>query len=321
MSHLNINARQVMIVHEEQTTPAPILQAIERITEMINIDSLDVFYGRYHALTIDRPIYVEPGDRVGIIGSNGAGKTTLIRALLGQAQARGNFSVALPPHKIAVHMQQNEYTSVLPIKVIIERIIDRPIAEDTFIQELISFFDFEKNLKKRYKTLSGGEKQRLTLILVLYQRSPLVFMDEVTSGLDFVTRQQVMELLVDWFAESNQTLCIVSHYYTELEKLVNKIIYLEDGQLVDWGGNQELFRKYCGKTVLMCENNVTNKALMSGYKPMAAPDHLLAFSCKDAAEEASMSSLLRHHDIDYRRTSNDIELMTINAKKYWESKV
>ena len=63
MSHLNINARQVMIVHEEQTTPAPILQAIERITEMINIDSLDVFYGRYHALTIDRPIYVEPGDR------------------------------------------------------------------------------------------------------------------------------------------------------------------------------------------------------------------------------------------------------------------
>ena len=53
---------------------------------------------------------------------------------------------------------------------------------------------------------------------------------------------------------------------------------------------------------------------MSGYKPMAAPDHLLAFSCKDAAEEAFMSSELRHHDIDYRRTSNDIELMTINAK-------
>ncbi|MDF2872097.1 MAG: transporter related [Anaerocolumna sp.] len=105
-------------------------------------------------------------------------------------------------------------------------------------------------MTKKYAALSGGQKQRHTIILVLIQDSPLVFFDEVTSGLDFETRQKLMTKLVEWYSNKPTTLCVVSHCYEELEQLVNKLLILERGQVVDFGSKDELFRKYCGKTVI-----------------------------------------------------------------------
>ena len=66
-------------------------------------------------------------------------------------------------------------------------------AEDKKLSELISYFEFEDCLRKRYSSLSGGQKQRFTIILVMMQEAPLTFYDEVTSGLDFETRQKLVE--------------------------------------------------------------------------------------------------------------------------------
>ena len=288
---------------------------------MVIINNVQVRYGSQLALSINEPIALEAGDRIGIIGSNGAGKTTLVKTLLGLTNYQGSIVTDLKPEEMAVHMQHNHYANTMAVKHIMETILDTSIKKNKTLQELIDFFDFEDCLNKKYSALSGGQKQRFTIILVLIHNSPLVFFDEVTSGLDFETRQKLMSKMVDWYRDKNTTLCVVSHYYEELEQLVNKILILEEGQVVDYGNKDELFRKYCGNTVITIDNSPKNAELTKHLQKLKAPEHLIALSCQNNALEKEVTELLIREDINYKRSNNDIEIMSINAKsKFTEVK-
>ena len=281
---------------------------------MIHINRIQVRYGSQLALSINEPIVFEEGDRIGIIGSNGAGKTTLVKSILGLTNYQGSIVTDLKPEEIAVHMQHNHYVTNMAVKYIIEAILSTKIKRNKELQDLIDFFDFGECLNKKYSSLSGGQKQRLTIILVLIQDSPLVFFDEVTSGLDFETRQRLMSKLSDWYRDKNTTLCMISHYYEELEQLVNKILILDKGQVVDYGSKRELFAKYCGRTVITIENNSKNEVLTEQLMKINAPGHLIALSCRDDEAEKEITELLIREDINFKRSNNDIEIMSINAK-------
>ena len=288
---------------------------------MIIINNLQVKYGSQLALSINEPLTFEDGDRIGIIGSNGAGKTTLVKSILGLTNYQGSIITKLKPEEIAVHMQHNHYANTMAVKHIMETILNTSIKKNKMLQDLITFFDFEDCLNKKYTALSGGQKQRLTIILVLIQDSPLVFFDEVTSGLDFETRQRLMVKMGQWYRDKNTTLCVVSHYYEELEQLVNKILILEEGQVVDFGDKDELFRNYCGKTVITIENNERNEKLTKKLIKLQAPSHLIALSCQNNELEKEITQLLIKEDINYKRSNNDIEIMSINAKaRFTENK-
>lgn len=280
---------------------------------MLIINNVQVKYGNQLALSIKEPLTFSDGDRIGIIGSNGAGKTTLVKSILGLTNYQGSIVTDLKPEEISVHMQNNQYANTMPIKHIIETVLNTSIKRSK-LQELIKFFDFEECLNKRYSALSGGQKQRLTIILVLIQDSPLVFFDEVTSGLDFETRQKLMSKMGEWYRDKNTTLCIVSHYYEELEQLVNKILILEAGHVVDFGSKDDLFCTYCGKTVITIENNERNEYLTKNIIKLKAPKHLIALSCPNTEVEKEVIDLLRKEDINFKRSNNDIEIMSINAK-------
>jgi len=281
---------------------------------MIIINNVQVKYGNQLALSINEQITFEDGDRIGIIGSNGAGKSTLVKTILGLTNYQGSIVTDLKPEEIAVHMQHNHYATTMAVKHIMETILNTSIKKNKMLQDLIKFFDFEECLNKKYSALSGGQKQRLTIILVLIQDSPLVFFDEVTSGLDFETRQRLMAKMGEWYRDKNTTLCVVSHYYEELEQLVNKILILEEGQVVDFGNKDELFRNYCGKTVITIENNERNEKLTKKLIKLQAPNHLIALSCQNNELEKEIIELLIREDINYKRSNNDIEIMSINAK-------
>jgi ABC-2 type transport system ATP-binding protein len=281
---------------------------------MVIINNVQVKYGNQVALSIKDQLVFGVGDRIGIIGSNGAGKSTLVKTILGLTNYQGSIVTSLKPEEIAVHMQHNHYSNAMAIKHIMEAILNTMIKKNKKLQELITFFDFEGCLNKRYSALSGGQKQRLTIILVLIQDSPLVFFDEVTSGLDFETRQKLMSKMVEWYREKNTTLCVVSHYYEELEQLVNKILILEEGQVVAFGDKNELFHQYCGKTVILLENNERNDQLTKSLPKLKAPNHLIALTCKNQELEKEITERLIKEDINFKRSNNDIEIMSINAK-------
>lgn len=281
---------------------------------MITIHNLQVYYGKHLALQIDRPLQIDMGERIGIIGSNGAGKTTLVKAILGLVPYRGNIHSPLSPEEMAVHMQFNNYVSTMSVKHVLETLLDTSIRKNAKLQELITYFEFEECLGKRFRSLSGGQKQRLTIILVMMQDAPLTFYDEVTSGLDFETRQRLMEKLLHWYQGRKNTLCIVSHYYEELEYLANKLLILDQGRLIDYGKKEELFNKYCGSSIIILDATEKNERLTASYPKLEAPGHLMAIPCKSRLEEEGLAKLLIENDVDFKRSGSDIEIMSINAK-------
>lgn len=155
--------------------------------------------------------------------------------------------------------------------------------------------------------------------MVMLQNAPLTFFDEVTSGLDFETRQRLMEKLYNWYENKKNTLCIISHYYEELEMLAEKILLLDKGRVVDFGEKGELFRKYCGRSVFITDNTRRNQELTGGYRKVSAPEHLLAVSCPNLAAEQEIAGLFLRENVNFKRSDNDIEIMSANAKAaYYE---
>ena len=282
---------------------------------MLIIENLKVNYGNFIALNITEPIAFSKNDRMGIIGSNGAGKTTLVKAVAGLINYSGSIKTDLKRSDIALHLQENSYIKRMPVKLIIEAVFNTDIKKNEKLLEIIRFFDFEPCLKKRYAQLSGGQKQKLTIIMVLMQDKPLTFFDEVTSGLDFETRQKLMQKITEWYQGKDNALCIVSHYYDELEKLINKLIILENGRVAAFGNVGELFKKFCSDVILVIDNNEKNGELTNSFKKIKAPKHLLAFPCASKETETKLTSLFIKENINYKRSNNDIEILFANATK------
>lgn len=287
---------------------------------LLTIDHLKVQYGNQTALMIEQPLQFKEGERIGIIGSNGAGKTTFVKSVLGLTNYTGSIRTSLKPEQMAVHMQFNEYVSTMPVKYIMEAILDTKIKKNEKLQELISFFDFEACLSKRYNALSGGQKQRFTIIMVMLQNAPITFYDEVTSGLDFETRQKLMEKLAEWYRDKNNTLFVVSHYYEELEQLTDKILILDEGKVIAFGKKEELFRQFCGSAIFILENREENQELIKDFQTLKAPAHLIALAAKDKEEEKRLVHLLVDKNVNFKRSKSDIEIMSINAKEAYYQK-
>lgn len=288
----------------------------ERRKEMlVTIKNLQVYYGKQLALEINRPLQISEGERIGIIGSNGAGKSTLVKTMLGLTSYKGRIQTELKPEQMAAHLQFNNYVSTMSVRHVLETLLDTSISKNKRLQELIAYFEFDECLKKHYKSLSGGQKQRLTIIMVMMQDAPLTFYDEVTSGLDFETRQRLMEKLLQWYEGRSNTLCIVSHYYEELELLANKLLILDQGKVIDFGEKEELFHKYCGNSIITLDASEENEMLTAPYRKLEGPSHLIALACRGMAEEEGLAKLLIQNNKNFKRSSSDIEIMSINAKK------
>ncbi len=282
---------------------------------LVTIKNLQVYYGRQLALEIDRPLEINKGERIGIIGSNGAGKSTFVKTMLGLTSYKGRIQTELKPEQMAAHLQFNDYVSTMSVRHVLETLLDTSISKNSRLQELITYFEFEECLKKHYKSLSGGQKQRLTIIMVMMQDAPLTFYDEVTSGLDFETRQRLMERLLKWYEGKSNTLCIVSHYYEELELLANKLLILDQGKVIDYGEKETLFRKYCGNSIITLDAGEEHERLTEPYRKLEAPSHLIALACRGKTEEEDIAKLLIRNNVNFKRSSSDIEIMSINAKK------
>ncbi|MDO5715338.1 MAG: ATP-binding cassette domain-containing protein [Tissierellia bacterium] len=274
----------------------------------MQIDFLQVNYRGKPALTIDTPITFQKNDRIGVIGSNGAGKTTLVKALLGLIPSEGRFDLEFDPREISVHLQFNEYQDCLPIRMIMELILDSKLEQHPLAMELIDYFDFRHCLNKKYSKMSGGERQKLTLILVLAEDNPLVFFDEVTTGLDFTTRMDLIKLMSKWYQERDTTLFFITHYYKEIENIVNKLLILDRGRVLAWGDTQALFRKYCGESLIILNNKVEYKKLFKDFSLLdTAEDKVVLSPTEDEVHE--VLKILEDHRLEYVRSRMDLEVL------------
>ena len=95
----------------------------------------------------------------------------------------------------------------------------------------------------------------------------------------------------------------------------DKLLILDRGKVIDYGRKEVLFHKYCGRAVIVVEHSDKNEAILAGYDRLASPARLIALSCTSQEKEREITEVLLKHNVNYKRSSDDIEILYTNAKQ------
>ncbi|MFC0274940.1 ABC transporter ATP-binding protein [Metabacillus herbersteinensis] len=187
----------------------------------------------------DVSLKLDPGEIFGLLGRNGSGKTTLLRCiqqivLPDQGELLfENVSISKNPlvkRKIIFVPVQNSFYDRYTYKELVR--ILKPIYPDfdvTYANELINRYSLPET--KKYRELSTGLKKQMALILAFAIRPAVILLDEPTDGIDAVTRHDLLQLMIDEVAQRQTTILITSHRLEDIERICNRIGFLEDNTL------------------------------------------------------------------------------------------
>lgn len=183
----------------------------------------------------DIDLTIEKGDKIGIIGENGSGKTTLLKILLGQEMTDDGIIEISSTAKIGYLTQDTSFED--EEKTILETFIQSfdSMNQGEARNKLASMLFTSDDVYKKIKVLSGGEKIRLKLCILMNQNLNLLVLDEPTNHLDLNSREVLEENLMNY----SGTLLFVSHDRYFLEKMTNKIWNLENKQMEVFSGNYD----------------------------------------------------------------------------------
>ncbi len=184
---------------------------------------------------------IERGDRVGLIGPNGTGKTTLLRTLTGEIPPlKGRFQLGTAV-KIGYYAQAHEQLrhGTTPLALVLEAEAMGEEAARTFLGKFLFSGD---DVFKPVEALSGGERSRLALALLLLQRANFLVLDEPTNHLDVLARENLEEMLSGF----DGTILFVSHDRFFIDRIATKIWAIEDGVLKTYLGNYTDYQRQLG---------------------------------------------------------------------------
>ena len=198
-------------------------------------------------------ISVKSGTVFGLLGANGAGKSTTIECMLGTKQADAGTVRLLgqdPKKKrralfqrIGVQFQEGDYHKEIRVSELCEETASL-YRNPADWHALCEQFGIGDKAKVAVKSLSGGERQRLFIVLALIPQPELVFLDELTTGLDAKARRGVWKTL-ESLKEHGLTIFLTSHFMDEVEALCDEICILKKGTPV-FRGTVEQAKKQCG---------------------------------------------------------------------------
>jgi ATP-binding cassette subfamily F protein 3 len=198
------------------------------------IENLTLSYGD-QILFLGAELEVERGDRIAFVGPNGAGKSTLLRLVMG-LERPDEGSARLGDHNIiASYFEQNQAEALDLSKTVIDTMFEAvPDWTQTQVRSLLGNFCFSNDsVFKEVGQLSGGEKARLALALMLLSPCNLLVLDEPTNHLDIPAKQ----MLEDALCHYDGAALLVSHDRYFISKVANRIVELRDGELILYRGD------------------------------------------------------------------------------------
>lgn len=218
--------------------------------EIIKAQKLTKSYGNLFAVK-DVSLSVMRGMVFGLLGANGAGKSTTLECILGTKRAdEGTVSILGENptknrkklfEKIGVQFQESSYQDQITVAELCEVTASLyQKAADHF--ELLERFGIGNKKKSLVKELSGGQKQRLFIVLALIPDPEVVFLDELTTGLDAKARREVWKILLE-LKNKGLTIFLTSHFMDEIEALCDCICILKKGEIVFYGTVLEAIEK------------------------------------------------------------------------------
>lgn len=220
--------------------------------EAVSVQNLCKSYGEKQVLK-NLNLSVKHGTVFGLLGANGAGKSTTIECILGTKKADSGTVTLLGQdpkksrrslfQKIGVQFQEGDYQQEIKVQELCEETacLYRNPAD---WQALCAQFGIGDKLKNPVKSLSGGERQRLFIVLALIPDPELVFLDELTTGLDVKARRGVWKTL-EKLKDQGLTIFLTSHFMDEVEALCDEICILKKGRPVFYG-TVEQAKQQCG---------------------------------------------------------------------------
>ncbi|MDO5602667.1 MAG: ABC transporter ATP-binding protein [Oscillospiraceae bacterium] len=179
----------------------------------------------------------------GLLGANGAGKSTAIECILGTRKADGGYISVLGRdpqkdrrnlfQKVGVQFQEGDYQPEIKVSELCEEtacLYKSPADWKSLCEQ----FGIGDKVSRVVKSLSGGERQRLFIVLALIPDPQLVFLDELTTGLDAKARRDVWKIL-EGLKSKGLTIFLTSHFMDEVEALCDEICILKNGRAVFYG--------------------------------------------------------------------------------------
>ena len=233
---------------------------------VIHVAGIRKTYGKLVAVD-DISLEVNEGEIFGLIGPNGAGKTTTMECVEGiRTPDRGTITVlGLDPfrdvyklqERIGVQLQQAQLQKRIKVWEAVHLWASlykrRPGIGDQLLEQL----GLVEKRDAWFMTLSGGQKQRLFIALALINDPEVVFLDELTTGLDPQARRAIWEL-VRGIRERGKTVFLTTHLMEEAERLCDRVAIIEQGRIVDVGRPAQLVDRHCPErsVVLVTEDAV-----------------------------------------------------------------
>jgi len=209
---------------------------------------------KYRDFVLDHVSFSVPsGTIVGLIGENGAGKSTTINAILGLIKKdSGNIEIfgksdtqtaEIIRNQIGVVFDGNSYPDVLSA-----RKLNRILSKIYQTWDEHKFFSLLEKMSlpadKKIKQFSKGMKMKLSIAAALSHDSRLLILDEATSGLDPVVRDDILDLFLDFVQDENHSILVSSHITSDLEKAADYIVFIHKGKVVFCKSKDELRYQY-----------------------------------------------------------------------------
>jgi ABC-2 type transport system ATP-binding protein len=219
---------------------------------VIHVAAIRKSYGG--AVAVDDVSFdVQAGEIFGLIGPNGAGKTTTMECIEGlRTPDRGAISVlGLDPkrdaytlqERIGVQLQEAQLQKRIKVREAVglwASLYRKPVDGDRLIEQL----GLSEKRNAWFMTLSGGQKQRLFIALALINDPELLFLDELTTGLDPQARRAIWDL-VRGIRQRGKTVFLTTHLMEEAERLCDRVAIIDHGRIIDIGTPAELVRRHC----------------------------------------------------------------------------
>jgi len=204
---------------------------------------------------------VQRGEIFGLIGPNGAGKTTMLECVEGLRKPdRGTIEVLdLDPfrhrrqlqNRIGVQLQEAQLQKRIKVWEAVDLWVSLYRAPIDSVQ-LLERLGLADKRQAWFMTLSGGQKQRLFIALALVSDPELVFLDELTTGLDPQARRAIWDL-VRGMKDRGKTVVLTTHLMEEAERLCDRVAIVEHGRVVDVGSPEALVRRHCPEQAVVLQ--------------------------------------------------------------------
>lgn len=206
--------------------------ATERVTKT---------YGNHAALS-DVSLQIPAGRVVGLLGRNGAGKTTLLHILAGLVLpttgecrtlgCRSDRLDAAQLQRLGLVMQEGRFIEWMTVSAHLDFTASFYPDWDAELQaRLVS--ELEIPLNRKVADLSPGDRQKVSILLGVCHRPALLLLDEPVSALDPIARARMLDLLIERLREDGCTILISSHLLTDVEKIVDWVVVLQEGKVVE----------------------------------------------------------------------------------------